>query len=101
MLQNKIEDALINKFIAKIILIDNKKPVFGIFTGRIKVLNQVTDTGVNSTFRYYFKEVDMDEYAENKDINKAMKSVMTLMHDQIEDIEVSVSMGFSNKRRYI
>jgi hypothetical protein len=101
MLQNKIEDALVHKFIAKITLIENTPPIYGIFTGRIKVLNEITNDSVSSTYRYYLKEVNMDEYAEKKDINKAVKSVLTIMHNDISDIEISVSMDISNKKRYI
>ena len=100
MLYNKIEEAFVHKYIAKLVLSENDSPVYGVFTGRIKVLNHVEDSNVTSTYKYYFKEIDINEYAEKKDVYKAMKSVITIMQDQIADVEESISVGFSN-RKYI
>ena len=97
MLHKKIEEAIVHKFIAKIILSSQENPVYGVFTGCIKVLNNIDNDNVNATYRYYLKEINLDEYSQKKDIYKATKSVLTLMHDQITDIEESVTTGFSRK----
>src|SRR5688500_6749091 len=101
MLQTKIEEAFVHKYIAKIVLSENTDPVYGVFTGRIKVLSHIAEDSVTSAYKYYFKEIDIAEYAEKKDIYKAMRSVLVIMQDQIADIEESVSVGFSNKKHLI
>lgn len=101
MLQTKIEEAIAHKYIAKIIFSGQAEAIYGVFTGRIKVLSNITENQVTSTYRYYLKEIDLEDYKLKKDVNKSLKSLRTIMHDQIVDIEQSMSSTYPNSRGYL
>mgnify|MGYP001627285005 CR=1 FL=1 len=99
MLTQKIEEALVHKYIAKITLTANTGPVYGVFTGKIKVMDHVEENNdVRTSYKYYFKEIDLERYLENKDVYRAMKSVLVIMQNQLTDVQESISVGFSNTR---
>jgi hypothetical protein len=98
MLQQKIEEAFVKKYISKIKLAEKEDPVYGIFTGRINVISSVSENNDTSySYRYYFKQVDMVKYSTDKDLYKAMQDVFVIMQDQIADIDHAHTTGFSGK----